>query len=65
MPEFLLRQSTDQDSEQASRLHVLEKNLAWRDVLPVFEKEFSICASQPQLRTYFIASIDDKMIGYA
>lgn len=59
------RRATLADAEKAARLHVLEKDLSWQTLLPVFTKEFSICDQSPDLRIYDLALVGDNIIGYA
>ena len=61
---LIIRESNFQDAEKAAKLHVLEKDLSWQTLLPVFAGEFSICSDHPDLRTYFVAFEEDQLIGY-
>lgn len=65
MKNIVIRTATLQDAEKSARLHVLEKDLSWRELLPVFKNEFAICVQNPNLRIYYLAFIGDDLIGYA
>ena len=62
---LFVRAATLFDVDAAAKLHVLDKDLQWETLVPVFHSEFSRAVALPNDRVYFLVFDNDELIAYA
>ncbi|MGE4210594.1 MAG: GNAT family N-acetyltransferase [Oligoflexales bacterium] len=60
-----MRPARLEDKRAVAELHCLEKSLPLDACIDLFHREFTICASEPEKRTYLLALSDQQLVGYA